>query len=849
MKKNIILFLTLFLIIVNIAYADGCCVNPNVDSQDICSVDLVEEDICCPDDSSFYAPENNGIGPADQSDCTDRFFDDGNACDAGAFIEECSAIGCCCSFNELGNVESSEITFEPDCAGNVVFDTGIVSPSECDDGCPQKTPLGCVPDAMCTTESYCPGTYNDDCDCVDVPDDNCPLDCDPATALRNLVAVPVKGEKWISLTWQDDCAPAVNYRIDRCVADECTPMFWETNSYIDNSAAVVWDQTYTYTVKAFYDTGAETPEPLPEVTASLGDIECWNQYTQEPFCVDSEGEFYNGLKLLHSEYTHPDYTLTPYIDNLNSAFACDNSNELSDYSIGGGDNYCPKGSCIVRDGVPMCTGALDCKIRIEQAAHPFGLYNNQDLCEIDPEDPTLPAYCFYDRSYTIVDDCYECSPLMGCYDYKSENACAQDNCGVGNCEWHTTYDGVDYIGVCVDTTASNCKWCDKHGTPGMGNLDVYNRVFDQCTQEKADALQIPDFDCFWTNGKAFSCDELVCTDYSSEDECEVSDPCGLGVCVWFDDEVCRKDADDDGIPDCGYGDNPVCDEDIYAPQTSFISVTETGIFEEAHIEIYDKTLSDGPYQLASGAGYNTFICVGEGCTPADDSHTNSSILMLTASPDGLFITDGDMDWQLQEGRNFIGYYSKDPYQNVEGIKYAEIWAYTTGVGPVVVDIYMTGGTPIDYFGIVGDRPIMGGEAQDYLWFTNERSPEITIEFWEKARVTQAGLTDSNGVPKAVDLDSEGATANITVSVTLSEEEYTLKLAKQNVKNDWNDVTMNNDLEVVFVVDITPPTIMNSSVNDGDRVNESNLTIIIAFDEAVKIESATLNDLEVNLTSL
>ena len=249
MLKKITLLLAVFLIAASMVYADGCCVNPNVDSADVCY--FVPSDVCCPEDPSFYAPENNGEGPADIHDCDNRFYSDDQQCDAGDFAAQCTNTGCCCLYDEIGGIQKSEITVQGSCVGNVVFDDTITDPFTCTTSfCQQQVPLGCIPGTICTTDAFCPGEYDEECQCVDIPADSCPLDCVTSTAIRNLDAVPIKGEKWISIDWDDDCAAySPTYTVERYIDESYDTEFTtETSSYIDNTLDLQWGLNYNYKV-------------------------------------------------------------------------------------------------------------------------------------------------------------------------------------------------------------------------------------------------------------------------------------------------------------------------------------------------------------------------------------------------------------------------------------------------------------------------------------------------------------------------------------------------------------------------------------------------------------------------
>ena len=228
---------------------------------------------------------------------------------------------------------------------------------------------------------------------------------------------------------------------------------------------------------------------------------------------------------------------------------------------------CAHDEVCVAGAVTRCLKKEDCGGFL-----PFGLFGSAQLCEGSP-----PRYCFFDKSATIVDYCYECNPAMSCYDYKSSGACERDNCGLGYCEWHSVFDDLN-SGVCVDTTKSNCENCNLPGTPNVATNNTLS-LFDVCSDEKASALSTVEFPCFYDrifSQSALSCDDVHCQMYTLG-QCgspgggivldnnnnvvqSSTDPCGIGVCQSLtvgNMSFCFKNADGSsgvGVQDCSQGD-------------------------------------------------------------------------------------------------------------------------------------------------------------------------------------------------------------------------------------------------------------------------------------------------------
>ncbi|MBW2979893.1 hypothetical protein KY360_00570 [Candidatus Woesearchaeota archaeon] len=857
MKKTILLLLVMFSLVSGMAEAN-CCINPNADSGDFCVE--ADQDRCCPDDSQFpwfYDPAEPRA-PNDRADCLTSFFLP-EPCEQ---IDECFVSGCCCWYNpEMPDIiERAEPALYGMCVGNVAFEEFNESflPESCGTAfCQTVSPIGCVPGDPCSTIENCPGEWSVDCLCEDVfPDDECPLECNVAS----LNAQPVKGKKILRLEWVDGCpTQALTYTLERCDGIDCDEFsvlatLTDGTSYDD--ASVEWDTTYTYNLIVNY--GSLGTDSIEIINVLSGNVECWDKFTGDPFCING-ASYYTKIG-----DNHPTYEVAENSANYKRAFSCDTDNNLIAYGTPPVD--CTGGMCLIdKDtGEPMCIWTTECDRSFE--AHPFGLYSNQQLCEEDQESG-LRAYCFYDRSYTIVDDCYECKPYMACYDYKSRTACEKDNCGIGsgNCEWHPTYGtDSDFIGVCVDAAGSNCEWCDKHGSKYsssdfMGNLDVYNKIFDQCTQEKANALETIGFDCYWFDGRAFDCSSLTCRGYGSEADCENTDTsqlCVLGVCKWWDIGGCYKNADGDDTRDCGFDPNdPICEADVFAPNTTFVPLINIqGIYTGVIVELHDKNIWNEEYgRVTELEGYSTYLCIDGGCS---GGYTETAALSFVIEDSaGLELCEvgvegGSECWTLQPGENEIKYYSIDPNKNQEGPKSLIIYAYEYGAGPTVSSVLVGGGTLVNKIDqVIEENPTWECCSLEYAWYTNNIRPQIGVEFVKDTTVSSdpGGVLVTRGdgnLQTASVQKTSGKIATISLEEDLAEQEYTLTLSNWAVKSDAKLVTRSRNFFVDFIVDTTPPSVVQKDVAEGDMINDSNVTSEFVFDEPVKILSASLDGVNV-----
>ena len=299
--------------------------------------------------------------------------------------------------------------------------------------------------------------------------------------LRNLEIIPIKGQRAFLLKWQDECSgTSASYDILRCKGSGCTNLAIlgtaGIDSFEDASDDLAFDATYTYQIKAHYS--LQTATPTITKTATLGNIECLNQFSSGNFCISQSYYIqYSGYLLAFFpeifSKIFPDGVKSKFSDKFNNAFFCGTYNNL----VPEGTSCSSTQACVVDNNKPACLNKINCNYN---SANPFGLFYTLEGCEAN-------RYCFYDRSSTIVNSCFNCDQSMACYDYKSEDACTRDNCRAGDCKWKNMANQIG-IGACVSTTDYNCEWCEKKGTGTLENVRAFNEVFDLCTKEKSDVL-------------------------------------------------------------------------------------------------------------------------------------------------------------------------------------------------------------------------------------------------------------------------------------------------------------------------------------------------------------------------
>ena len=604
------------------------------------------------------------------------------------------------------------------------------------------------------------------CQATETPT-NCPADCgvalprcnDPGykPAPANFNATPIQGQKATRLTFTPECQ--VNYlTVLRCEG-QCSDFqpvaqIPAQTTYIDEDPALKFNQEYTYAITANYVISGESAPAIS--TVNLGDIECWQNTVNSPFC--SSTAYYERYKTYlqthgYAQYTAQEFlldfsrkTALTFATRLNSAWQCTDKNRLVPTTPQVQCSARQNEICVADERGPRCIVQENCGINFD----PFGLFATQNTCE----QGLLPKYCFYDKSQTVVNMCYSCSPRMSCYDYKTEETCQRDNCGAGQCQWHNTIPDLG-IGVCVDRNKANCEYCNSTGAPDLQNK--FTSLWDQCTEQKSNALSTLSNICFYDKDFKISksCDEVSCQDYT-RDQCNSpangitlnsdnslqsasNDVCHLRVCEFHDTTGCVKNADGNtgpGFQDCLPG-NTACERDYFPPITTLIPEGTAGKVEKLTIKIFDKkNKTSSPQDYAGRTNYKTYLCVQtptQTCTQATQYptqvETNELLLKNGELKNGRTVLT-----TINPGQTSIYYYSRDPANNIETVKNISVVVCDACNGPILLNITVTGGRT------VGNRI-----------YTSYQNPTFTLYFDEPTTITYAGLIQSGQtIPNIID---------------------------------------------------------------------------------------------------
>jgi len=832
MKK--ILFLLVFSLLIGFVNAQtlGCCLNPGAGTLTCATERLAQQSECCPapesSNPSYYNTASGG--PSTSSQCLQNFFVQGQSCDQ---VSQCS-LGCCCT-STGGEVKTGLL-----CTGSgVTFKQGqtdciaACNIPQCNDG-KDNDGNGCKDypiDSGCESVS---DTSEQSGTCLPVAGQNCEsISYQPQISL--FVAKPMQSEKKMELVWNSECtANIVSTNIYRCAGVSCTnfQLIGSTPlmAFIDEDPLLVFGTTYTYKIEAQYR--VQTTKPTLTAKASLGNIECWNQYHAGPFCVHES--YYNQYKTYliqnvagFSETTFAQNVRNTFTTKLNKAFVCDAANTLTEEGT-----VCSSTEvCVVSDNNPMCIEKSECN---PDENNLFGLFFTQISCESG-------KYCFFDRSFSSVDACFQCSPSMSCYDYKSRQSCEKDNCFVQNCVWKELSAELG-TGTCVNEQEDNCKWCNSAGTEGIESAEATSSVFEQCSLQKATLLSTSQNICYYDGANAMNCNTISCASYLAAD-CKTTvpqynefniiinknDPCSIGTCQLFN-SACKKNADKDTNADCT---NPECEQDVYAPNTTLVPNIERGLYKSISIQVLDKAIGKGSPTLRTTNNYKTFLCLepcGQNGHPYD-KYTNGFTLVIT----NLKVFDavtGQVILQLSEDQNTLRYYSQDPAKNLGEVKKLSINSPGMSTAPVVFQLNIT-----------------GASIQENAYYTKNRKPDFNIEFYEPATVTSARLLLQNTQIAIAPTFTAQLTKKHTMTLpsNLNPGIYSFEITAKNNKSVFMDTPFITSL----VIDNQMPQLQAISPALNEVIKTTTTTITLTFDGKTFIDSLLLNGLALagNFSSL
>jgi len=768
--------------------------------------------------------------------------------------------GCCCDLvGETGSILTSA-----NCASlnRVFYPLTSIAQLNCD--------------SFCKTQPPAPGTST-------TPTADC---SNPTTRMpAELTITPIKGQLGLRLEFTLNC-PTDLINISRCEGATCTNFkqiaLLPTQFFYEDKSSLKWSQDYTYKIiaksSAFGDSQPAT------ATANTGDIECWYQNTDNQFCVDAsyytKYEDYlktNGYTVNTITKTAQDFTSTQSNPNkfeqtimnlfngrFKKAFRCDGNNKISTPTL-----TCTTGQACISSATT--TACADTTSQCSSQDNIFGLFSTADTCE----GTTQKKYCFIDKSFSIVDTCYTCNSRMSCYDYKSENACTRNNCGIGQCTWKPVFEDIG-TGVCIDERFNNCPTCGQQGTTNAPNKQAYNEIFDQCTEEKAKALSTNSYTCFKQQAQdgtttAISCDTITCRDYTKA-QCAAdsrgvtlnsdnsvaahsNDVCKINVCQWGGDKTedgigCVKNADATPATTAGWQDcdDIKCERDYFPPQTSILPTGTGGRVDFLLVNIFDKLNKTSDVVPKQGTpGYNTFLCanIATGTPCSNFAQTNST--KLNINDETLKLQEGTKPiLDLHEGYNKIRFYSKDTNKNLEVIK--PLLAQTTNTTTQAQTRSSSNSTEII---IHVCKNCSGPKLIDFLvsharldsntgvWYTSDVMPIITISFNKQSDLISYTLNSTNMIPLSrtpQTKDMQFMLSPTSAQQALTEGPYTLIF---NAQDNGGRVMDEQVLKTIFVktsqarVQITPA--------DKAVLTTNTAVITLNFSEQVTLKKVIVQE--------
>ncbi len=526
-------------------------------------------------------------------------------------------------------------------------------------------------------------------------------DCSTSPSAPKISSINnVKGKTDIILNFNSNNCTPNSYTIYRCNkaiglcsnSSEYTPVANAgagVISYLDSG--LFWNTTYNYIVLANYGTGSSMKS-----VASL------------PASINTGNENCNGVINFNKHCNYNFITLSG-TKTLSSStvFYCNANNSITTVGSCTNNSKCTEDPSISGTDTAYCRQIDNCS---PLSNNYFGLFFGNNFNNNACQGQSNQKFCALDNSITNVNACNNCKDYTTCVDYKTENACNVNNCGLGSCEWKTT-DSTLKLGICIDKIKSNCDSC----------TDVFNRVFGSCNSDVCNSLGNCSFSK--TSGACNSCSATSCYDYDGANSCGNSpygainlktnaviiaqDTCKIGVCAWnptVSDGTCFKDADADGRDDCEsasiiFGANGTnaytqdyCKKDVLPPETKILlnkkSFNPSGPMNgkiTATFNSLDRVSNSDAFRTKIFGVKEVYFCIddvaGNYCkntkqnyntVPKVDGNYQIDISGGTYVALGI----GSNKYYLKSGTNILKYYAKDYANNMEIVKSEEFYVDT-----------------------------------------------------------------------------------------------------------------------------------------------------------------------------
>ncbi|MFT4309902.1 MAG: hypothetical protein ACMXYL_05450, partial [Candidatus Woesearchaeota archaeon] len=505
-------------------------------------------------------------------------------------------------------------------------------PSECD---PNLQGCCCDDGGYIGYEAVCNNDFNDTitnpnaCHTWCIEKDEPPEHPDPCVDFNpgdiRLEAIHIKGSSNVMLRWQQPCE-AISITISRN-GNNIASIASTLSSYTDTTS--VWNEDYTYTILIEYSDNDYSD------TASInpGHTVCSGITHTNVICVGSDPD---GLGF------------------ENSYGICDGRNRYS--PTGHCDSHLV---CAIRDGVAQCVESSLCE------------QENRFLGFSDKESCYDAGYCYYDRTKTGIDMCFDCSPAMDCFDYKTGTACTDNQCGISGCVWHSFNEELG-TGICKSDEGNYCPYAANPA--GNFNTGAYTPLITPTTEStiqpffstgaatcSGDVACLLDASCMAYDGNPGACYANECNAgiYNEEGGCSYST--GDGLCTRHVEiggltlEPCRTLTGEARVS---------CELDYFPPVTT-LAVNNVANNVRFDLSISDQVRSTGDYELIQSPyteGYTTSLCIA---TSSEGGCTSPRITYDQTNP--TFYIEYIMEkFSIERGRTYyLIANSTDRYMNME----------------------------------------------------------------------------------------------------------------------------------------------------------------------------------------
>ncbi|PIN86106.1 hypothetical protein COV19_06435 [Candidatus Woesearchaeota archaeon CG10_big_fil_rev_8_21_14_0_10_44_13] len=461
-------------------------------------------------------------------------------------------------------------------------------------------------DSQCGSSPYPDGICRDDCTCAYECSDN-------PGAPDTFEITPVKGQFANLIEWQLHQSP--NCIVDKMylykcssLAAQCEPdQLIAINStiagnvfYQHKDKPVSPSSRYCYRVDVHYTTGAVSKSEVECITT--GDVNCMANGGGE-FCKDN---------------VRYDCADDNFIDTeLQNCSTLSTVNPEDFVCIGPFRDKTTM--CLYQSQCALCNGLFGLFAIDATAIYEGPLIDGTDEGKGSYPCSKIPT-CYNDTTRTTINKYSSCIDIQNCYDYTSESSCTENKCQLGECEWVSSVKAFSELGVglCRPKTKElqNCSLC------GDFRRDAQNRFYGDCDVEVCKLYG----DCYYSYGQCGPKEQTGCWNYVTEEDCTYSnksisknslealnvsvntqwgnitltesfskfmkvggnnkllqksnDYFAFGLCKWIKysgnradvpDYICVKDADNNTVPDCNYGEESrTCQIDNIAPKTSFL---------------------------------------------------------------------------------------------------------------------------------------------------------------------------------------------------------------------------------------------------------------------------------------